>query len=63
MSDFLQMKLVPTVPAVGIDMFGAIISYGLLEYSHISDYVIVINTEIIDAMNSEENGIFKGHFS
>ncbi|WP_313891244.1 chemotaxis protein CheC [Psychrobacillus sp.] len=61
LSDFTRMKIYPTVPALSIDMVGAIISFGLVEVSHISDYVIVIDTAINeeDVPNSES---VKGHF-
>ena len=54
LSDFLQMQIMPTVPDVGIDMFGAIISFGLIEISQESDYAIVIDTEMMDS-NSNIN--------
>ena len=42
------LKIYPTVPALSVDMFGAIISFGLVELSHIGDYVIVIDTSIYE---------------
>lgn len=62
LSDFLQMHIVPSVPAVGIDMFGAIISYGLIEISQVSDFAIVIDTEIKDPDTMNESDLYKGHF-
>lgn len=61
LSDFTRLKIYPTVPALSIDMVGAIISFGLVEVSHVSDYVIVIDTAINeeDVPNSES---VKGHF-
>lgn len=50
----------PTVPGLSIDMFGAIISIGLIEISQVSDYVIVINTSISE--EGLENTEMKGHF-
>lgn len=60
MSDFLNLKLYPTVPGLSIDMFGAIISIGLIELSRVSDYVIVINTSISE--EGLEDTKMKGHF-
>ncbi|MEK4253034.1 chemotaxis protein CheC [Ureibacillus sp. FSL K6-2830] len=60
LSDFLQLKMYPTVPGLSIDMFGAIISIGLIEISQVSDYVIVINTSISE--EGLENTEMKGHF-
>lgn len=60
LSDFLRLKVYPTVPGLSIDMFGAIISIGLIEISRVSDYVIVINTSISE--DGLENTEMKGHF-
>ena len=46
LSDFTNLKIYPTVPALSVDMVGAIVSFGLVEVSHVSDYVIVIDTAI-----------------
>lgn len=63
LADFLHMNLTPSVPAVSIDMFGAIISFGLIEISQVSDYAIVINTEIIDSLQADHaEKVFKGNF-
>ncbi|PLR77658.1 CheY-P-specific phosphatase CheC [Bacillus sp. V3-13] len=61
LSDFTNLSLYPSVPALGIDMVGAIISYGLIEISQVSDYAIVIDT----ALNEDEMRDFesvRGHF-
>lgn len=60
LSEFIHMKLTPSVPEVGIDMFGAIISYGLLEISKVSDYAIMIDT-VLKTDIEKENGLIKGH--
>ncbi|WP_342600705.1 chemotaxis protein CheC [Psychrobacillus sp. FSL H8-0483] len=61
LSDFTGLKIYPTVPALSVDMVGAIISFGLVEVSHVSDYVIVIDTALNeeDVPNVES---VKGHF-
>lgn len=61
LSDFTNLSLYPSVPALAIDMVGAIISYGLIELSQVSDYAIVITT----ALNEEEENYSEsvnGHF-
>ncbi|PLR87447.1 chemotaxis protein CheC [Bacillus sp. V33-4] len=61
LSDFTNLSLYPSVPALAIDMVGAIISYGLIELSQVSDYAIVIDT----ALNEDEMKDFesvRGHF-
>jgi chemotaxis protein CheC len=61
LSDFTNLSLYPSVPALGIDMVGAIISFGLIEHSQVSDYAIVIDASLNDDdfVNSEA---VRGHF-
>lgn len=59
LSDFTKLDLLPSVPALSVDMFGAIISYGLLEISKVSDYAIVIDTAIYE---SDAFSGVDGHF-
>lgn len=61
LGDFTRLKLQPSVPELAVDMFGAIISYGLLEISQYSDYTIVIDT-ILTEMDEGNIEIVKGHF-
>lgn len=59
LSDFTGLKICPTVPGLSIDMFGAIISAGLIEISQVSDEVIVINTSISEeGLANETRGRF-----
>lgn len=61
LSDFTNLNIYPTVPGLSVDMFGAIISIGLIELSKVSDNVIVINTSIFeDQLQVSEE--LKGHF-
>lgn len=61
LSDFTQLNIQPTVPSLNIDMVGAIISFGLVELSHYSDEVIVINTQIEQA-GVQGASRYAGHF-
>lgn len=61
LSDFTGLKIYPTVPGLSVDMFGAIISIGLIELSHVSDHVIVINTSIFDEEHIDGK-MMHGHF-
>ena len=61
LSDFTGLKIFPTVPGLSVDMFGAIISIGLIELSQISDTVIVINTSIYEDEISDNEEV-RGHF-
>lgn len=59
LSDFTNLSLYPSVPALSIDMVGAIIGYGLIELSQVSDHAIVINTALSeDGINNCVNGHF-----
>ncbi|WP_144509235.1 chemotaxis protein CheC [Bacillus sp. FJAT-22090] len=61
LSDFTSLRIYPTVPALSIDMVGAIISFGLVEVSHVSDYVIVIDTAINEE-DAPDGESVRGHF-
>lgn len=61
LADFTNLSLQPSVPALGIDMVGAIISFGLIEQSQVSDHVIVIDTAINDEDSLTTSSI-RGHF-
>lgn len=57
LADFTNLKLAPSVPAVAVDMVGAILSFGLIQMSQYSDYAIVIDTAFLEDHNQVE-----GHF-
>lgn len=61
LSDFTGLKIYPTPPELSVDMFGAIISFGLIELSQVSDHVIVIDTSIFEETLEKENEV-NGHF-
>lgn len=61
LSDFTGLKIYPTVPGLSVDMFGAIISVGLIGLSQVSDNVIVINTAIYET-GMEASEKVQGHF-
>jgi|SRR5690625_868497 len=58
LADFLKLDIRPSIPHLAIDMVGAILTVGLVELSRVSDYAIVIDTEIND---QTVDGI-TGHF-
>ncbi|REB09776.1 chemotaxis protein CheC [Sporosarcina sp. BI001-red] len=60
LSDFTGLKIFPTVPSLSVDMVGAIVSFGLIEVSHYSDEVIVIDTKIVE--EDENDKSVDGHF-
>lgn len=61
LSDFTHLKIYPTVPGLSVDMFGAIISTGLIEISQVSDNIIVINTSIFEEDLNQIESV-QGHF-
>ncbi|MGJ9458880.1 chemotaxis protein CheC [Oceanobacillus sp. CF4.6] len=60
LSDFTNINMQPSIPYLGIDMVGAILTVGLLELSQVTDYAIIIDTEINP--NNESNEGIKGNF-
>jgi chemotaxis protein CheC len=61
LSDFTNLSMYPSVPALSIDMVGAVISFGLLELSQVSDYAIVIDTAL-DEEDAQMPDSVNGHF-
>lgn len=61
LSDFTKLDLYPSVPGLSIDMVGAIISFGLIELSQVSDYAIVIDTALDEEELSTTESV-NGHF-
>ncbi|ANB58303.1 cheC-like family protein [Anoxybacillus sp. B7M1] len=60
LADFTHLKLYPSVPALTIDMIGAILQYGLLELSRVGDYAIVIDTAVHEEHQPQDS--VNGHF-
>lgn len=60
-SDFTNLNLYPSVPAISIDMIGAILSFGLIELSTVGDYAILIDTALQEE-NQPITDSVKGHF-
>lgn len=61
LSDLTDLSIYPSVPALTIDMFGAVISHGLIELSQVSDFAIIIDTTIKEEDQHEADSV-KGHF-
>jgi chemotaxis protein CheC len=61
LGDFTGLHLSPSVPALAIDMVGAVMSDGLFEVSQYSDYAIFIDTTLKEA-NGKTSDTVKGHF-
>ncbi|RDW19503.1 CheY-P-specific phosphatase CheC [Oceanobacillus arenosus] len=60
LSDFTNINMQPSVPHLSIDMAGAILTMGIIEISQVSDYVIIIDTQI--QSSDLEGGIHSNFF-
>jgi chemotaxis protein CheC len=60
LADLTKLKLYPSVPALSIDMIGAILGYGLLEISRVGDIAIVIDTAVHE--ENQPHDSVNGHF-
>jgi chemotaxis protein CheC len=57
LADFTKLNLQPSVPALAIDMAGAILSYGLIELGRTGDFALTIDTAFFEGDDQ-----VKGHF-
>jgi chemotaxis protein CheC len=57
LADFTNLYMSPTVPALAIDMAGAVLSYGLLQFGQMGDSALLIDTKFLDGNDEVE-----GHF-
>lgn len=58
LADFTRMSLQPTVPSLAIDMAGAVLAYGVLEYGQTGDKALLIDTKFLEGELEVE-----GHFT
>lgn len=47
LADFTSLSMYPTVPALAMDMAGAILSYGLLQFGQMGDDALLIDTTFL----------------
>lgn len=57
LADFTKLSMSPTVPSLAIDMAGAILSYGLLQFGQMGDRALLIDTKFLQGKYEVE-----GHF-
>ncbi|WP_155614373.1 MULTISPECIES: chemotaxis protein CheC [Paenibacillus] len=57
LADFTRLNMQPTVPSLAIDMAGAILSYGLLQFGQMGDQALLIDTKFLNGKDEVE-----GHF-
>ena len=58
-ADFTNLRMLPSVPYISVDMAAATLVTGLLELQAVTDHAIIINTKI-QSMTTEDS--IKGHF-
>lgn len=54
LADFTALSMYPTVPALAMDMAGAILSYGLLQFGQMGDDALLIDTTFFEGKNEIE---------
>lgn len=57
LADLTKLSMSPTVPSLAVDMAGAILSYGLLQFGAMGEHAVLIDTTFLDGTNKVE-----GHF-
>lgn len=57
LADFTNLNLSPTVPSLAIDMAGAVLSFGLLQFGQMGDHALLIDTKFLEGKQEVE-----GHF-
>lgn len=58
LADFTNLYMTPTVPALAIDMAGAILAYGLLQFGQMGDDALLIDTTFLEGSNEVEGKFF-----
>ncbi|WP_255654848.1 chemotaxis protein CheC [Cohnella sp. REN36] len=57
LADLTGLPLSPTVPSIAVDMAGAILTYGLLQFGTMGDDALLIDTTFLEGKHEAE-----GHF-
>ncbi|MCL6603068.1 MAG: chemotaxis protein CheC [Paenibacillus sp.] len=58
LADFTSLSMYPTVPALAMDMAGAILGYGLLQFGQMGDNALLIDTTFLEGNNEIEGQFF-----
>ncbi|WP_420835633.1 chemotaxis protein CheC [Paenibacillus sabinae] len=58
LADFTSLSMYPTVPALAMDMAGAILSYGLLQFGQMGDDALLIDTTFLEGKDEIEGQFF-----
>lgn len=57
LADFTSLSMSPTVPQLAIDMAGAVLNYGLIQYGQMGDSALLIDTKFLEG-SEEIQGTF-----
>ncbi|XID95107.1 chemotaxis protein CheC [Paenibacillaceae bacterium WGS1546] len=58
LADFTGLRMSPTVPSLAVDMAGAILSYGLLQFGTMGDDALLIETTFLEGQREAEGQFF-----
>ncbi|CAI6032239.1 CheY-P phosphatase CheC [Paenibacillus sp. JJ-100] len=58
LADFTKLSMYPTVPGLAVDMAGAILSYGLLQFGEMGDAALLIDTSFFEGEYQVEGQFF-----
>ncbi|NMO96180.1 chemotaxis protein CheC [Paenibacillus lemnae] len=58
LADFTKLSMMPTVPGLAMDMAGAVLSYGLLQFGEMGDDALLINTTFLEGEYEVEGQFF-----
>ncbi|QCT03199.1 CheC, inhibitor of MCP methylation [Paenibacillus algicola] len=58
LADFTRLSMTPTVPGLAIDMAGAVLGYGLLQFGEMGDDALLINTTFLEGQYEVEGQFF-----
>jgi chemotaxis protein CheC len=58
LADFTRLVMSPTVPALAMDMAGAILSYGLLQFGQMGDDALLIDTTFLEGDHEMQGQFF-----
>ena len=58
LADFTKLSMTPTVPGLAMDMAGAILSFGLLQFGEMGDDALLISTTFLEGRHEVEGQFF-----
>nr|WP_206110159.1 chemotaxis protein CheC [Paenibacillus aquistagni] len=58
LADFTQLAMSPTVPQLAIDMAGAVLNYGLIQYGEMGDCALFIDTKFLQDVRDIQGTFF-----